>query len=193
MKELDRTRLAQAVKSIVCLRFRGLHPLAILLCLVAVVTSISFLFDGNVRARAAQSGTNGIETLGPPVMNLPRLASSSPVLSKPSPSEDHVWRKTEKEASSVQNKSELVPSFNQTLSLDEVAQRNLLSRAPMELTKAARQTTVVMTLPMPDGTFARFRVEESPVMAPDSPRSFPTLKPIVVVVLTIQPPPRGSI
>jgi hypothetical protein len=34
----------------------------------------------------------------------------------------------------------------------------------MEFTKAALQSSVVMTLPLPNGTLARFRVEESPVM-----------------------------
>ncbi len=176
MKELDRTRLAQAVKSIVCLRSRGLHPLAILLYLIAVVTSISLLFDGNFRARAAQYGASGVETLVPPVTNPPRLASFSPVLSKPSPSEDHPWKIEEKDSIRGHNKAEVVPPFHRKLSLDEVAQRKLLRRAPMEQTKAARQTTVVMTLPMPDGTLARFRVEESPVMAPELAARFPAIK-----------------
>jgi hypothetical protein len=62
--------------------------------------------------------------------------------------------------------------FYQALSLNETAARALLSRAPIEFettagefTQTAAQTQVVMTLPMPDGTFARFWIEESPVMA----------------------------
>ena len=73
------------------------------------------------------------------------------------------------------------PKSYRTLTLNETAQRKLLSRAPMEsakgeLTKAASQTQVVMTLPMPDGTFARFRVEESPVMATELAARFPEIK-----------------
>jgi reprolysin-like metallo-peptidase family M12B len=70
-----------------------------------------------------------------------------------------------------------------TLTLDENAQRKLLSRAPMEktnasgeLTKVARQPQVIMTLPMPDGKLARFRVEESPVMPPRLAAMFPEIK-----------------
>ncbi len=51
-----------------------------------------------------------------------------------------------------------------SVTLDDVAQRKLLSHAPMEFTEAAQQNPVVMTLPMPDGSSARFRVEESPIM-----------------------------
>jgi len=62
------------------------------------------------------------------------------------------------------------------LSLNEKAQRELLNHAPMENTKAARQTQVVMGLPMPDGTFSRFTIEESPVMAPELAARFPHIK-----------------
>src|SRR5262249_45258231 len=42
----------------------------------------------------------------------------------------------------------------------------LLSEAPMEFTDAARLGTSVITIPMPDGTFSRFRIERSPVLEP---------------------------
>ena len=46
----------------------------------------------------------------------------------------------------------------------------------MEFTKEARQARVVMSLPMPDGRFARFRIEESPVMAPHLGTLFPNIR-----------------
>lgn len=69
-----------------------------------------------------------------------------------------------------------VGSNKSYLTLDEVAQRKLLRRAPMEFTKAAQQTRVVMSLPLPNGTFARFRVEESPVMAASLAARSPEIK-----------------
>ena len=61
MKEINRTRLIQAVKRIVCLRSKIFCPLAMLLCLVFVVTGISFLFEGSLRVSAAQHGQKGVE------------------------------------------------------------------------------------------------------------------------------------
>ena len=37
----------------------------------------------------------------------------------------------------------------------------------MEFTKAARKSAVVLTIPMPNGTWTRFRIWESPISAPD--------------------------
>ncbi len=51
----------------------------------------------------------------------------------------------------------------------------LLAQAPMEFTPAAANP-VRITLPMPDGTFARFDVVESPVMHPDLAAKFPEIK-----------------
>lgn len=68
------------------------------------------------------------------------------------------------------------PTFYRAVTLNENAQRQLLRHAPMEFSKAAERNQVVMTLPMPDGKFARFRVEESPLMAPRLAAMFPEIK-----------------
>ncbi|HEX6850021.1 MAG TPA: zinc-dependent metalloprotease family protein, partial [Candidatus Polarisedimenticolaceae bacterium] len=41
-----------------------------------------------------------------------------------------------------------------------------LARAPREFTEEAAKTVVTIPLPRPDGTLARFRVEESPILPP---------------------------
>jgi uncharacterized protein (TIGR03437 family) len=69
-----------------------------------------------------------------------------------------------------------VQSNRRALTLNENAQRKLLRHAPMEFSKAAERNQVVMTLPMPDGKLARFRVEESPVMASRLAAMFPEIK-----------------
>ncbi|HEU4507246.1 MAG TPA: zinc-dependent metalloprotease family protein [Pyrinomonadaceae bacterium] len=68
------------------------------------------------------------------------------------------------------------PTFYRAVDLNEDAQRELLRHAPMEFTKAAERNPLVMTLPMPDGKPARFRVEESPVMSPGLAAKFPEIK-----------------
>ena len=67
-------------------------------------------------------------------------------------------------------------TFYREVTLNENAQRNLLRHAPMEFSKAAERNQVVMTLPMPDGKPARFRVEESPLMEPRLAAMFPEIK-----------------
>jgi uncharacterized protein (TIGR03437 family) len=86
-----------------------------------------------------------------------------------SPHEDQLWRENHhvKVGESV---------IGAALILNEKKQRKLLRHAPMEFSKAAERDPVVMTLPMPDGKLARFRVAESPVMAPRLAAMFPEIK-----------------
>ncbi len=75
-----------------------------------------------------------------------------------------------------QGKREIIPQTYRTFRLNREALQQTLRNAPLEFTDAARNTEVVMTLPMPDGRIARFRVEESPIMAPELAAKFPEIK-----------------
>jgi uncharacterized protein (TIGR03437 family) len=177
MKEINGTRLIQAVTSIVCLRSIVFCSLAMLLCFISGGTGVSFFFEGHSHVGAAPLGQSGLERLSPPVMNLPRLVSFGHAPAKSPVSNDHVWRNIEEsDFSSSHARSAVVPSFYRSLSLDAAAQKEVLRHAPMEFTKAARDIQTVMMLPMPDGTFARFRIEQSPVMAPLLAARFPWIK-----------------
>jgi Metallo-peptidase family M12B Reprolysin-like len=167
MKEIDRNHLIQAVRRKVRTRSIIFCPLSILLlCFINGVTSVTFGFDDTLPVRAEQRGEAVVEKLGPTVIDPLRVVSVSRALTKPGHSEDHLWR--ERKASGIRKKSRL--------SLNEFAQRELLRHAPMEFSEAARQTQVVMSLPMPDGRLARFRVEESTVMAPRLAALFPNIR-----------------
>ncbi len=59
------------------------------------------------------------------------------------------------------------------LSLDRAAMKRTLEAAPMEFTRAARTNPLILSLPTPAGPFARFAVQESPVVAPALAARFP--------------------
>ena len=138
---------------------------ALLLCFVSGVTAISYWFEGNFRVAASSDKQNESQ----------KLISFAYAPAKFGPSEDHVWREDESTRKSVAE-IRSAPRFYRKLSLDAVAQREVLCRAPMEFTKAARQAPVVMTLPMPDGTLLRFRIEESPVLPARLATLFPEIR-----------------
>jgi hypothetical protein len=60
--------------------------------------------------------------------------------------------------------------------VNQAALKELLAEAPLEFTAAAAQKNVVLEVPMPDGTIVRFRIEESPMLAPAVAAQFPTWK-----------------
>lgn len=82
-------------------------------------------------------------------------------------SSDGLW--TEIKASSLAAKPQMptMPATYRTLSLNQSALAALLARAPMEFTDKAKNTQVIITLPKPDGSFVRFRIEESPMLSPE--------------------------
>jgi len=67
------------------------------------------------------------------------------------------------------------PKFH-AFHLDHAVLRPLLGRAPREFTAAANATPGEIELPMPDGSLAKFRFVESPVMAPELAAKFPEIR-----------------
>ena len=61
------------------------------------------------------------------------------------------------------------------LTLDKTGMASTLAAAPLESTAAARRAPLVLSLPTPDGDFARFSVEESPVVAPELAARYPQI------------------
>src|SRR5438105_476752 len=177
MKEKSRTRLIQAVRSKARSRSIISCPLAMLLCFSFVVMGIIFLSEGNFRVGATQKEQNGGAKISLPVMNLHRLVSLGQAPAKSGPYEDHIWHER-KRVGTRKSVAEIgaTPNFYRALSLDEIAQREMLRHAPMEFSKVARQTQLIISLPMPNGTLARFRIEESPVMAPRLAALFPDIR-----------------
>ena len=68
------------------------------------------------------------------------------------------------------------PDAFRSFHLQHAQLRPLLGRAPKEASQALASSGTVISLPMPDGTQARFRFVESPVMHPDLAARFPEIK-----------------
>lgn len=60
--------------------------------------------------------------------------------------------------------------------LDGDVLQSILARAPLEDTLPAGAAPVVLTLPLPDGRFGRFTVEESPILVPELAARFPQIR-----------------
>lgn len=68
----------------------------------------------------------------------------------------------------------IVPTRARSFSIDYGALRDQLARAPAE--GSGRPSTTVVSLPMPDGGSARFRLVETAVMAPGLAAKFPSIR-----------------
>lgn len=91
-------------------------------------------------------------------------------------SSDGIWQEIDAATIPQQRKREIIPQAYRTFRLEKEALQQMLRRVPLEFTEAARNTEVVMTLPMPDGRIERFRIEESPIMAPELAARFPEIR-----------------
>ncbi len=72
----------------------------------------------------------------------------------------------------------VVPQTYRTVRLDKTALQPLLTAAPERFTASASKTDdlPIIAIPMPDGKTSRFRLTESPVMAPELQAQFPEIR-----------------
>jgi hypothetical protein len=126
-----------------------------LLPLLQVFLSVFILSTGSGR------GLSGYVSDAAGTASFPAQDAQSP---------DEIWRRADK--ATLRDRVESAsPRAYQAVELDEYALSRALANVPMEFTEAARSAQVVVSLPMPDGTFARF---ESRSRRRWSPRSQPS-------------------
>jgi subtilisin-like proprotein convertase family protein len=87
---------------------------------------------------------------------------------------DGLWQRAEPMAVAP-GEAWVAPVAAAVFQLDGVGMRARLARAPREFTAAAA-VPLVIQLPLPDGTLARFGVVESPIMAPELAALFPEVQ-----------------
>src|SRR5690242_9015718 len=102
-------------------------------------------------------------------------AGAAPAAQK---SEDGIWSSVDENTVSIAGSLRRTKTARpqHRVRLDKSALERVLRQAPMEFSDAASRSIVVITLPMPDRTFARFRIEESPIMEASLAAQFPEIK-----------------
>lgn len=83
-----------------------------------------------------------------------------------------IWQDIEERTITATGTRHIAPTAFRTLSMNRGEMRNYLAGMPMEHTGNFK----VISLPKPDGSWGTFRVEESPVMAPELAARYPEIK-----------------
>src|SRR5258708_1619980 len=131
--------------------FRALDPRGYrLLLLSLIVVSFALLSNGSARRVSGNAG--------------PRVNPALPGAQLQS--RDGIWKAVDRTSLTARAES-ASPDRYHVVELNPDALSQVLSSAPMEFTKKAETERPTISLPMPDGSFASFRFEESPVMEPE--------------------------
>ena len=79
---------------------------------------------------------------------------------------DRLWRPVDESRIASRGQRHLDPADYTIARLDRAELTGILNKAPMEFTEQARSEPTVISVPRPDGSIAKFRIEESPILAP---------------------------
>ncbi|HLM61761.1 MAG TPA: zinc-dependent metalloprotease family protein, partial [Pyrinomonadaceae bacterium] len=86
------------------------------------------------------------------------------------------WRQVDKNNLPTGKAARALPETVPVYRLNQTTLNAILNKAPLEFTDAARRTEIVLEIPTPEGNLVRFRIEESPILAPGVAAQFPTWK-----------------
>lgn len=87
-----------------------------------------------------------------------------------------IWQKTDERTIGARGQRHLNPEKYSVFRMNKIELDKVLKDAPLEFTSEARSKETIITVPKPDGTTTRFRLEESPVLAPQIAAQFPNIK-----------------
>ena len=91
-------------------------------------------------------------------------------------SQQNLWQEIDESQISPVGNRYIIPRFYRTLHIENPALEQLLKSAPIEFTQQAREGNVILELPMPDGTFQKFKYWESSTMEPELQAKFPEIR-----------------
>lgn len=92
------------------------------------------------------------------------------------PGRSGTWQKVDGNTLIAKGRRLIVPDKYLVFRVDQNALKDILATAPLEFTSETRDEPIIFELPMPNGRSERFRIEESPMLAPDVAAQFPTWK-----------------
>jgi Metallo-peptidase family M12B Reprolysin-like len=87
-----------------------------------------------------------------------------------------LWTDIDSSRVALRGERQIKPDKGRTVALNYAGMTQLLEGAPREQDVAAPDSAFEIELPMPEGGFARYRVVESPVMAPELAARYPMIK-----------------
>jgi hypothetical protein len=87
-----------------------------------------------------------------------------------------MWEKSNVEKPVNRERKQLTPEKYLVFRLNRKLLNGVFSEAPLEFTSEAQQTETILEIPNPEGGVSRFRIEESPMLAPQIASQFPTWK-----------------
>jgi hypothetical protein len=90
-------------------------------------------------------------------------------------SDDGLWREIGETTALRSTERSVSPSKYKVFQLNRPMMRTILDSAPNEFTDGFGMSNTIVTLPMPDGSFARFRVERSLIVEPALLAKYPEL------------------
>lgn len=92
-------------------------------------------------------------------------------------SDDNVWQKVDESKLKNRPTQNFVNDDSFTaFRLNRIALQTILTSAPLEFMTIGEKSKVILTLPMPDGTFEKFAIKESPIMEAELAAKFPEIK-----------------
>lgn len=96
--------------------------------------------------------------------------------SKSKSSNDGVWRAVSDESSAFRSAERLIiPNDYRTFRLNKTMLVTILDSAPREMNDGFAFSNTILSLPMPDGSYERFRIEHSPIVEAGLIEKFPEL------------------
>ena len=90
--------------------------------------------------------------------------------------ESPIWQPVAENEISARGTRHLFPEKYRVFQLNKSELSAVLDAAPLEFSGESKADPVILTVPKPDGTLVRFRLEESPIMAPHIAAQFPNWK-----------------